>query len=266
MRINSLLFLLAAGLAHAEQVQVMNGVASTVDGVSIQYRTMVEPARSSAPFQLGGGVVVDRTVRRYVFNPDSYFGYDLTAEPVNGGREVRLALGPLTLAPHEISPGKPDRQLVRSPRFPEPMIVKSGSTVEIEILRNPFTGQRVVDILTVSAGPVQTARNWEMRLVEPAATTGALSARSPSTLSGQAVFLQVPRKGVFVLSVIEIPGKGFQRVGEVEGNAIRFQWDGEAFQVTSKESIVPGGGRWNVYGRFTPKAGGNELVIGTSDL
>jgi hypothetical protein len=262
------LFLLGTGWAQAQQSQVMSGVTSTADGVLLQYRTVVEPAeRAGTRYQLGGGVMVGRSVRRYVYNADSYFGYDLMAAPINGGQDVRIGIGPLTLAPPEIAaPGKPDRQLIRLPKYSQPMIVKSGSTVEIEILRSPMTGQRVVDFLTVSVKPTQAARNWELRLVEPAGTAGSLTFSSLATLSGNAVFLQVPRKGVLVLSVIEMPGRGFQRVGEVDGNAMRVQWEGEAFQIVSRKSIVPGGGRWHVYGRLMPKNVGNEFVIGTSDL
>ena len=68
------------------------------------------------------------------------------------------------------------------------------------------------------------------------------------------------------LSLLALRRHGFQLVGEVDRRVIRFKLGGESFEVVSKEDVVPGGGRWNVYGRFTPKAAGNELVIGTSDL
>lgn len=84
----------------------------------------------------------------------------------------------------------------------------------------------------------------------------------------QECFLAIA-KGNFrpdTLSLLALQSRGFQLVGEVDGNVMRFQMGGEKFEVVSKENIAPGGGRWNVYGRLSPKNAGNELVIGTIDL
>ena len=272
MRTNSCL-VLAAALAGAltspaQRLDLMSGVNSVANGVHVAYRTVLEPAAEGSPrYRLGGGVIGDRGIHRYVQAGDVYFGYDVVATPVHAGRDIELRLEPLTLSPADLS-----RLLAAAtrwgtlPALPAPVTVPSGSTVEVEILRNPSTGQRVVDLLTVAAAAPTPPRDWALRLVAPVATAGNISARTPATLTGDLIRLEVPNHGVFSLGLLALRSKGFQPVGEVDGTLLRFQWGGESFEIQSKAAIVPGGGRWTLYGRFTPRGAVPALTIGTGDL
>lgn len=274
MGIRTMILLTGLCCMQGQQAPLMSGVNSVTNGVHVAYRTVLEPAGSTgSPYKLSGGVISHRRgsagqgVHRYVRTGESYFGYDIVTEQLNGGRDVRLQIVPLTLTPDEASRllGASVR-LGNLPTFPPPLVVSSGSTVEVEILRNVATGQRIVDILTVSAAAPEVAREWALRLVAPAITVGKLSTSSEATLTGDLISLDAPGQGRITLSLLALRSRGFQPVGEVEGGVLRFQMGGNTFQITSKSGIVPGGGRWKVYGRLVPKQVGNELVIGTSDL
>lgn len=272
MRINSL-FLLAC-CAWAQQAPVMRGVNSITNGVHVAYGTVVEPAgESGTKYKLSGGVIVHqkdpshRGVHRYVRTGDSYFGYDVFPERVNGGTDIRIRIEPLTLTAEDVSRLLDVKVQVGSlPKFPAPLVVSAGSTIELEILRNEKTGQRVVDLLTVYPAAVEKPLRWALKLVEPVATAGKLTASGAGTLEGDLLSFQIPRQGTFTLSLLALRSHGFQLVGEVDWKVIRFKLGGETFEVVSKENVVPGGGKWNIYGRLTPKNVGTELVIGTSDL
>lgn len=271
MRISNLVLLVGICSVHGQQTPLMSGVNSVTNGVHVAYRTVLTP--SGGGYKLNGGVIAHRRgnagqgVHRYVQTGESYFGYDIVTEQVNGGRDIRLQIVPLTLTPEEASRllGASVR-LGSLPKFPPPVVVSSGSTVEVEILRNEATGQRVIDTLTVSAAPPEEAGEWGLRLVSPQVAAGQLTMSSGATLTGDLISLDAPGLGTITLSLLALRNRGFQPVGEVDGGVLRFQLGGTTFRITSKSGIVPGGGRWKVYGRLTPKAVGKELVIGTSDL
>lgn len=271
MRIREVVLLAGLCCVQAQKAPLMSGVNSVTNGVHVAYSTVLEPAGGG--YKLSGGVIAHRRgdagqgVHRYVQTGESYFGYDIVTELVNGTRDIRLQIVPLTLTPDEVSRllGVSVR-LGSLPKFPPPVVVTSGSTVEVEILRNEATGQRVIDVLTVAVASPEGVREWGLRLVSPQVSSGKLTAKSGATLTGDLISLDAPGQGTITLSLLALRSRGFQPVGEVEGGVLRFQLGGNVFQITSKSTIVPGGGRWKVYGRLTPKEVGKELVIGTSDL
>src|SRR5688572_24575117 len=141
MQISSLVFLTAC--AWAQQAPVMRGVNSITNGVHVAYGTVVEPAGApGTKYKLSGGVIVHqkdpshRGVHRYVRTGDSYFGYDVFPERVNGGTGIRIRIEPLTLTAEDVSRLLDVKvQMGSLPKFPAPLVVSAGSTIELEILR-----------------------------------------------------------------------------------------------------------------------------------
>jgi tetratricopeptide (TPR) repeat protein len=92
----------------------------------------------------------------------AYFGYRLTAVPVASGR-VRLAFQPLAddveaelrrrQLPCTECPA-PTRLAVAAARFPGPQVVGDGEALSLELLSNPTTGGRILDVVKVSARPL----------------------------------------------------------------------------------------------------------------
>ena len=269
MRNVRLVLFLGIGLLQAQQVRLMSGVNSVENGVSVNYQTLLEPASAGGAVpRLSGGVITARqAIHRYVQVGELAFGYDLSVAPVNGGREVQIRIGPLTLTPEEVSRFS-EKSLRMAPlaKYPNVTTVRSGSTIEVEILRHSSTGQRVFDLLTLTVEPSRAAGEWGLRLVAPVATTGNLKAKFSATLTGDLVTVRVPRRGAMTIGVQAMRGRGFQRVGEVDGKVMRVQWAEATVEIVSEESIVPGGGKWTLYGRVTSKDGGPELQIGTAEL
>jgi tetratricopeptide (TPR) repeat protein len=94
----------------------------------------------------------------------AYFGYRLVAGSAGGGR-VRLAFQPL--------PKDVDKELKRTlacdgcpallplappeARFPPPQVAADGEAVRFELLANPKSGERIIDVVTVSSQAVSPA-------------------------------------------------------------------------------------------------------------
>lgn len=261
--------LLGIGLLQAQQVRLMSGVNSLENGVFVNYQTLLEPASAGgvAPRLSGGVITARQSIHRYVQVGESAFGYDLSVMPVNGGRDIQIRIGPLTLTPEDLNRfSAKSLRLAPLVKYPNATTVRSGSAIEVDILRNASTGQRVFDVLTLTVETARAAGEWGLRLVAPVATTGSLKAKFPATLTGDLMTVRVPRRGAMTIGVQAMRGRGFQRVGEVDGKVMRVQWGEATIEIVSEESIVPGGGKWTLYGRVTSKDGGPELQLGTADL
>jgi tetratricopeptide (TPR) repeat protein len=92
----------------------------------------------------------------------AYFGYRLEVERREPPREFRVSFRPLDRAAVERElrqrgdcPGcPPPAPLGAGPRFPAPQLLAEGETLTLELLANPQTGERILDVVRVSARPV----------------------------------------------------------------------------------------------------------------
>jgi tetratricopeptide (TPR) repeat protein len=94
----------------------------------------------------------------------AYFGYRLVAGDAGGGR-VRIAFQSLPRGfdaeikrrpPCEGCPAL-TRLTASDPRFPAPQVTADGETVRLELLANPRSGERIIDVVKVSSRAVSAA-------------------------------------------------------------------------------------------------------------
>lgn len=101
------------------------------------------------------------SVSRVLFDRESgaFFGYRLTADRAGAGR-VRLGFQPLAngieseVVDHLSCPSCPAPTRLPSPRFPAPQELKEGETVSLELLAKAATGERILDVISVSPRPL----------------------------------------------------------------------------------------------------------------
>jgi len=92
----------------------------------------------------------------------SYFGYRVEVERKAGPRPFRASFKPLDRSTVERElrqrgdcPGCPlPAPLGAGPRFPAPQLLAEGEALTLELLTNPATGERILDVVRVSARPV----------------------------------------------------------------------------------------------------------------
>jgi hypothetical protein len=244
----------------------MGGSASS-NGVWVKFDTRLEPG--SPPIRKhGGGTLTEKNViKRHLCNFDNntYFGYDLTAEPAPGGR-VGLRFAPLTITPEKMSEifhEERHRVPIWTP-LPLPggsvaMEVRPGETVALDLFVNPSTGQKVTDYLTVKgserqevrvAGPARdfSPEDATIEISSPQLSVdGKALTSSEAGISGQAVWLDIPGHGRFVFSLASLLDLGMQRAGEIRGTTMTWRARGHEYAITTDRPIASGSGAYHLY-------------------
>jgi hypothetical protein len=65
--------------------------------------------------------------------------------------------------------------------------------------------------------------------------------------TGSVVWVYVPNRGRFLLSLVPSTRFGFRRAGEIRGSSLRFTVGGDTYSVSSSRRIAPGDAAFNLY-------------------
>jgi len=209
---------------------------------------------------------------RFFIDPESktYIGYDVEVEPMDKPGFARLRFKPLSLRGDQL-PDRPvhgkqkeyetaELRALPAPQFPAETF-PSAKMIAVDILKNPFTGQRVVDYVEVSYEPIRTPSKDEQRdlrvddviLNITAPTLRVNGAEMPEgivaswSLARKLVWLSVPGRGRFLLSLAPYAGYSFQKAGVVNASSISFTVNGDRYEWRSREAITESSGNWNIY-------------------
>ncbi len=247
---------------------LMSGGASS-NGVWMNYETRLEPGSPPISHHGGGTLTKNDLIKRFVSNFDNrtYFGYDLTIEPLGADR-YRFRFAPLTITPEEmsqtyekVSNWKP----LPLPAGPVTMEVRAGETLALDLFVNASTGQKVTDYLTVKgkerqavhvAGP---ARDFspEDANIEISAPEVSIDGKSTTSfkggISGHAVWIDLPGHGRFVFSLAPRPDLGMQKAGEIRGTTMTWRHAGHEYTITTDKPITSGSRAYNLYVFHIPR-------------
>ena len=265
MFLKSSAFLAAAAFCFAQHSRAIYTGYLTTPKYRIDYRCVLEPAGETPQFKFRSGTYADSgNVHRYMGDDvrKIYTGYDIGVEPgSNGG--LRVTLMPLTISLAKLS--LPDNgsgwSMAPLPKFPPAQEIQQGDTIALDVMVNPATGQRIVDYITITGVADQrptakgTARDFRpedgiIRLVKPNVTVGhkVVIPRGNGEISGNAVWIAMPDKGRYILSLVPNEKLGFRKAGEIRDTKLSFQWDGDLVECETTEPIVSGSSAvWNLY-------------------
>lgn len=282
---------LAAALALAVQASVgaqssrINGGVSSQPGFDFHWETRLEPP--TPPLTEGFGMAVLETapniVHRVMLDRSQkvYFGYDARVDvlPDNG---FRVTFGPLTKTAdleRVLGADASAWRALADPLFPAPQTIRGGDVLELPLLTNSGWGQRLTDYVTIREParqsfdvdrrdfvfPAGTARDFtvddaEMRLLRPLVTTvrretnggGYRRAQLHTEVAGTVLWLYVPYRGRYVLSLRPHAALGFQKAGEVRGTSLRFTEGATLYSLSSASRIASGQTPFNLYVLFQP--------------
>jgi hypothetical protein len=206
-----------------------------------------------------------------------YFGYDVIVQPLSQSNTYGVTFQPLTL-PFELSQklfgsDSGSWTLLPPPAFPTVQTVRGGQVLQLSLLTSSAWGQTLVDYVTVqeswrrvegfdTATPREfafargaardfAAEDVEMRLEAPRVSiNGKLeqsSLRIGASATGAVVWVYMPNRGRYLLSLTPHPEIGFGRAGEVRGSSLTFSIDGETFTLTTAGPVAPGQAAFNLY-------------------
>jgi hypothetical protein len=157
--------------------------------------------------------------------------------------------------------------------LPAPQEIRGGEVLQLDLLINAVTRQRVTDYVTVQEashrfsgfnpvldreftyvpGPTRDFRLQDVELTLQAprlSINGKLdesSAKRFDAVSGGVVWIYTARRGRFILSLAPHPELGFRRAGEVRGSSLSFVMGSETFTLSTGRSIAPGQAPFNLY-------------------
>jgi hypothetical protein len=277
--------------AFAQSARIDHGVATGPKKFGFYWETRLEPGTPPLEFgrTLTGGTTSSSTEPYTVYrvvgdrSRHVYFGYqarvDVLAEPNTyqitfSPVDPQFALGLLS-----VGEGKPvDWTQLSTPGWgtASPQTIHLGDVIAMDLLRNPTTGQRIVDYVTVqepARSPVVTfgnvndpPREFAFATGEPrdfrqddgelhirAARVSVNGKLDPSTagskidVSGVVVWFYLPNRGRFLLSLTPHPDLGFRKAGEVRGSTLSFTVGSEAFMLVAGGAIAPTQAAFNLY-------------------
>ena len=269
-----------AAPALAQSSRVDSGSVSA-DRFGVYWETRLVSPAPPLPDGFGTAATIDESgvVHRVLLDRSRkvYFGYDVVVRPAAEADAFAVAFEPLTL-PAEFGqkllgrePGRWRR--LAAPVLPPPQTVRGGQVLEVGLTTGRLEGQTLVDYLTsqepsrgiegfdiatprefgYAEGPARDfrAEDVELRLEEPRVrvngTLEQASRRVRASVSGAVVWIYMPHRGRYLLSLTPNPDTGFRRTGEVRGSSLTFSSGGERFTLTSARRIAPGQAAFNVY-------------------
>jgi hypothetical protein len=154
------------------------------------------------------------------------------------------------------------------PEFPS-QTFQSGQMIAVDVLINPTTGQKVVDYIQVTFEPTggvpskAAPRDFQvadvlLHVVAPslrvndAAVPPAIVA--DWMINRGLVWLSIPGRGRFLLSLSPQAGYGFRKAGVANGLVLTFSWNGDRYELRTHQAIAESSGAWNVYVLAAPAA------------
>jgi tetratricopeptide (TPR) repeat protein len=168
MRTPAAAWLAAALLASAAApAQDRFAFATLENGASMGFALV--RAGQAGPSEAIGEAALPRSnsVSRVLWDRESgaYFGYRVEVERKTGPRPFRVSFKPLDrnavereLKQRAGCPGcPPPAPLGSGSRFPAPQLLAEGEALTLELLTKPATGERILDVVRVSAQPLTDA-------------------------------------------------------------------------------------------------------------
>lgn len=207
-------------------------------------------------------VTDDQVIHRVLQNPrgEYIFGYDLVVQADADSKKFTITVKPLDTALENKLAGS------RIPTLREgaqPQVVDDGDSFALDLLVNQNAGVKIVDVVKVSFersklwddGAAPMPRDFTLDAVALRVVNFKLSIGGRQVMTGipgakfagALLWCYVEGHGRFILSLVPRDGYPFEKTGIISDNKIEFRAHGRQYEWFSSESILPGGGSWNVW-------------------
>jgi hypothetical protein len=247
------------------------------------YKLNVEQVGNAPLPRLGGGSLTKaNTMQRFLLDDENkrYTGYDLRVEALSS-TSCKVTLAPLSATAEELRLPGTGWTSFTLPTLPPSHVLNQGDTLALDLMIHPRTGQRIVEYITVNPKSARTlqasnapARDFRLediplQLFDPQIKVNGRLESNPANrgggVSGTVLWIQLPHRGRYVLSLVPHATLGFRKSGEIRGNKLSFQWNGDTFEVETNTRIAPAAGAWNLYVYHNPATRSHEEAIGAGD-
>src|SRR2546429_5101539 len=156
--------------------------------------------------------------------------------------------------------------------------------IAVDLLINPTTGQKVVDYIQVTFEPTgevpskAAPRDFRvadvlLHIIVPSLRMNdedvPLAIVADMAVNRGLVWLSVAGRGRFLLSLAPEDGHEFKKAGVAGGRTLTFSWNGDRYELRTRQAITESSGTWNVYVLAAPAAAGQgtapEFSFGAVD-
>ena len=197
------------------------------------------------------------------------FAYDLVITSDTSGRLFNVKARPVSRSFEGQLRARVDQSLSRATTIPtltrqtSEQLIKTGDTLAIDLLVNGRDGSKLVDFISIATEmsalieklPPQPPRDFEIANVELKLKDYQLHINEQRVIglegrhncAGPLVWLYVAGVGRFIFSLTSHDGYDFKKVATIENNRISFTWKGSRYEWISRDSIIDGGGVWNLW-------------------
>jgi hypothetical protein len=295
MRNRLWLFLAVTAMAAAQTGNMGSGVAVLDSGVTLRYRTVIEPKLATSAFRgMGGGGFgtsgnsIDHAI--YDRAAQAYFGYEMTVHPGGDPGTRRVMFGPVNGARLEKAlkavAGDLPLNAAPPPLFPAPQVVHNGDTIAMDLMLSPDGRERIVDYIqfsfgevpkapaaatatpedfTLDDGPLNLELNQADVFIDGQKFTGYVIIYAWH--GGATMWFYFPGQGRYLLSLA--PHEGFTKAGVVRATNITFSADGHDYQIRVTDPVAGTEKAWNLYvmrdAAYLPRPAIVKSVVGSAD-
>ncbi len=168
----------------------------------------------------------------------------------------------------DFTPMRTNEALATFPGSTAPQTLDDGDAVSLELLVNQESGVKIIDVVTLTFDRARLREQYlesiprdftldavALRIKNSSLSiNGTLVSKSKSSgCSGALLWFYVPERGRFIVSLVPREGYEFQKTAVLDGNRIEFTADGDLFEWSSTDSILPTGGTWNLWVLHDPE-------------
>lgn len=276
--------LLVGGLI--QNIAAQQGQISFPNGISVVINTTQNGENQNLSNIYASSSTDRNIVHRVMIDRKSkiYFGYDLEIFASADAKQFEVSVSPLTLKDVDSVVAKIGGLkdiLPRSlPKYPGKINIQSGDTIVLDILENLQTKEKISDLIKITQGKSKdfsytfdsgnpkdyTISDVKMSLLGFDAYINDEKVKfSGGGMIGSLIWIYFPNKGRFILSPIEQPTAGFQKIGLIDDKTITFNYAGINYKFVSNKPVLGWGGKWNLWVMFDENYKPSEnLSSGTS--
>jgi hypothetical protein len=233
--------------------------ASFPDGTALEILTQTtgsSPIDPRGAMGIGPGRGPQDMVNRVVVDRAGkiLFAYNLEASRGAAPRSVKIRIEPISPASEATiikSAGMGGRPRFTGAHLPTVAAVREfpsvqmGQAVTLDILQNPSTGEKIYDVLRPIAGSasvmsvesVPTQETISLNRITVRVNGKSLPAPS-SVVMGEAVRIDIPRHGAYILAAADPHQADFTRIARADGKTLTWTTGGDRFEITSAASVL----------------------------
>jgi len=243
-----------------------------VNGVVATFSSFAEGrATAEGVLRFNGANDDERAIGSFLVNLSTgmYIGYVLYIERLPDPTKLKITIKPMPEEAIEATrktvfgkllvlkwPNRPSYDPAPPPSYPEPIVINMTDVIKIPLWVKAGTEWGVVgDRIRFAIDRPRPAREFTLDDVALKLTDYRLiingevrsGERELEGIEGPLPSFYVPGKGLFILSIRPHEGYAFQKVGMAEGNKISFSYGADKYELVSRDSVIPFGGKWHIW-------------------